>query len=202
VQKGTAKLSALSAAGKEATVTFVQPGEFLGEEAAAAETCLRTCTGTAVTACTALRIERQELIRVIHDEDVFMDTFVEFLLARCKRRQEDVIALLLTSSEKRLVRLLLLMTDYGVKGETVVLLPKITQVVLAEMVGTTRSRVSFFMNKFRSLGLIECGFRIRVHRSLMSAVLEREDETSRPVPASIARPIRESLVKSYDFHRE
>ena len=132
---------------------------------------LRLATATAITACTALKIERGEMIRVIHEEHAFSDLFLKFLLARSMRTQADLVDQLFNSSEKRLARILLLLAEFGKPGEPEPLIPEITQETLAEMIGTTRSRVSFFMNRFRKLGFIEYNGRIRVHKSLLNVVL-------------------------------
>jgi CRP/FNR family cyclic AMP-dependent transcriptional regulator len=128
-------------------------------------------TATAITACTALEIEREEMVRVMHDEPSFSDLFLKFLLVRSMRTQADLVDQLFNSSEKRLARVLLLLAQFGKPGEPESLIPAITQEILAEMVGTTRSRVSFFMNRFRKLGFIEYNGRIRVHKSLLNIVL-------------------------------
>ena len=132
---------------------------------------LRLTTATAITACTALKISREEMIRVIHEEHRFSDLFLKFLLTRSMRIQADLVDQLFNSSEKRLARILLLMADFGKPGEPQPLIPKISQETLAEMIGTTRSRVSFFMNRFRKLGFIEYNGRIRVHKSMLNLVL-------------------------------
>jgi CRP/FNR family transcriptional regulator, cyclic AMP receptor protein len=124
-----------------------------------------------VTACTALKIEREEMVRVMHEEHSFSDLFVKFLLARSIRTQADLIDQLFNSSEKRLARILLLLAEFGKPGEPESLIPQITQETLAEMIGTTRSRVSFFMNRFRKLGFIEYNGRIRVHKTLLNVIL-------------------------------
>ncbi len=129
-------------------------------------------TATAVTACTALKIETETMLRVIHQEHDFSDLFLAFLLARSMRTQADLVDQLFNNSEKRLARILLLMADFDKPGEPETLIPYITQETLAEMVGTTRSRVSFFMNRFRKLGFIEYNRRIRVHKSLLKVVLQ------------------------------
>ena len=171
LQKGRAKLTVVSTNGKEATITLLGPGDFVGEESIAAVVGLRMATATAITACTALKIERQEMIRVMHEEHSFSDLFLSFLLARSMRTQADLVDQLFNSSEKRLARILLLMAEFGKPGEPETLIPKITQETLAEMIGTTRSRVSFFMNRFRKLGFIEYNGRIQVHKSLLNVVL-------------------------------
>jgi CRP/FNR family transcriptional regulator, cyclic AMP receptor protein len=171
LQRGRAKLTVVSAAGKEATITLLAVGDFVGEESIAGAVGLRLATATAITACTALKIDRNELIRVLHEEHAFSDLFLKFLLARSMRTQADLIDQLFNSSEKRLARILLLLAEFGKPGEPEPLIPEITQETLAEMIGTTRSRVSFFMNRFRKLGFIEYNGRIRVHRSLLNVVL-------------------------------
>ena len=171
LQKGGAKLSVVSANGKEATITLLSAGDFIGEESIAAVAGLRLATARAVTACTALKIEREEMIRVMHEEHAFSDLFVKFLLARSMRTQADLVDQLFNSSEKRLARILLLMAEFGKPGEPQKLIPPVTQEVLAEMIGTTRSRVSFFMNRFRKLGFIEYNGRIQVHKSLLNVIL-------------------------------
>jgi CRP-like cAMP-binding protein len=171
LQSGRAKLTVVSKSGKEATISLLAAGEFVGEECLAGVVGLRLATAVAVTACTALKIERDEMIRVIHEEHVFSDMFLKFVIARSIRTQADLVDQLFNSSEKRLARILLLMAEFGTKGEEVTQIPKITQETLAEMIGTTRSRVSFFMNRFRKLGFIDYDGRIRVHKSLLNVVL-------------------------------
>ena len=171
LQKGRAKLTVVSATGKEATITLLTVGDFVGEECLAGVLGLRLASATAIGACTALKIERAEMIRVMHEEHAFSDLFLKFLLARSMRTQADLVDQLFNSSEKRLARILLLMADFGMPGEPESLIPKITQQTLAEMIGTTRSRVSFFMNRFRRLGFIEYNGRIKVHKSLLNVIL-------------------------------
>ena len=171
LQKGRAKLTVVSKNGKEATITLLSTGDFVGEESIAGVPGLRLATATAITACVALKIEREEMIRVMHKEHSFSDLFLTFLLARSMRTQADLVDQLFNSSEKRLARILLLMAEFGKPGEPETLIPQITQETLAEMIGTTRSRVSFFMNRFRKLGFIEYNGRIRVHKSLLNIIL-------------------------------
>jgi len=166
LQTGRAKLTVVSRAGKEATIALLSAGEFVGEESIAGAAGLRMATATAITACTALKIERVEMIRVMHEEHAFSDLFVKFLLARSMRTQADLVDQLFNSSEKRLARILLLMAEFGQSGNPETLIPQITQETLADMIGTTRSRVSFFMNRFRKLGFIEYNGRIKVHKSV------------------------------------
>jgi CRP-like cAMP-binding protein len=132
---------------------------------------LRLATATAITQCLALKIERAEMVRVMHEEHAFSDMFLKFLLARSMRTQADLVDQLFNSSEKRLARILLLMAEFGQPGKEVTLIPKISQETLAEMIGTTRSRVSFFMNRFRKLGFIDYNGGIKVHKSLLNVVL-------------------------------
>jgi CRP-like cAMP-binding protein len=153
----------------------------VGEEALAAMAGLRLATATAITACTALRISRHEMIRVMHEEHSFSDLFLKYLLERGMRVQADLVDQLFNSSEKRLARILLLMAELGKPGEPEQYIPKISQQILAEMIGTTRSRVSFFMNRFRKLGFIEYNGRIKVHRSLLNAVLLDQEPSVIPI---------------------
>ena len=171
LQKGRAKLTVVSPGGKEATITILTPGDFIGEDSLASVGGLRMATAVAITACSAVRIDRQEMTRVLHEEHSFSDLFLKFLLARSRRSQADLVDQLFNSSEKRLARILLLMAEFGRPGDSAALIPPITQETLAEMIGTTRSRVSFFMNRFRKLGFIEYNGRIRVHKSLLNVVL-------------------------------
>ncbi len=171
LQSGRAKVTVVSTAGKEATIALVSAGDFVGEGALAAIPGLRLSSVTAITACTALKISREEIIRVMHVEHDFSDLFLKVLLERSIRIQADLVDQLFNSSEKRLARILLLMAEYGKLGEPEQYIPKISQETLAEMIGSTRSRVSFFMNGFRKLGFIEYNGRIKVHKSLLNAVL-------------------------------
>jgi CRP-like cAMP-binding protein len=171
LQKGRAKVTVVSEKGKEATITLLSAGEFVGEGSLATIAGLRLATATAVNTCTALRIGKSEMIRVMHDEPAFADMFLKFLLARSMRTQADLVDQLFNSSEKRLARILLLMAEFGKPGEPETFIPPITQETLADMIGTTRSRVSFFMNRFRKLGFISYNGRIQVHKSLLNVVL-------------------------------
>jgi CRP-like cAMP-binding protein len=171
LQNGRAKLTVVSQAGKEATITLLMPGEFVGEESLASIMGVRLATATAINVCTALRIWKDEMVRVMHDEPAFANIFLKFLLARSMRTQADLVDQLFNSSEKRLARILLIMAEFGKPGEPEPFIPPITQETLAEMIGTTRSRVSFFMNRFRKLGFIEYNGRIRVNKSLLNVVL-------------------------------
>ena len=171
LQRGRAKLSVVSAKGKEATLALFSAGECVGEESLAAIVGLRMGTAYAVTDCTAMKIVRAEMIRVMHDEPAFADVFLKFLLECSMRTQADLVDQLFNSSEKRLARILLIMAEFGKPGGPETYIPPITQETLAEMIGTTRSRVSFFMNRFRKLGLINYNGRIQVHKSLLNVVL-------------------------------
>jgi CRP-like cAMP-binding protein len=187
LQKGRAKVTVVSQAGKEATITLLTAGDFVGEGALVAVPGLRLSTATAISACTVLKISREEMARVMYEEHDFSDLFLKFLLARSMRIQADIVDQLFNSSEKRLARILLLMAEFGKPGDPEQFIPKISQETLAEMIGTTRSRVSFFMNRFRKLGFIEYNGRIRVHKSLLNVVLHDhwmgEDVEKRSIPS-------------------
>jgi CRP/FNR family cyclic AMP-dependent transcriptional regulator len=191
LQEGRAQVTVISKAGKEATISLLNAGDFVGEEALAAAAGLRLTTATAITACTALKIRRSEMIRVMHEEHDFSDVFLKFLLARSMRIQADLVDQLFNSSEKRLARILLLMAEFGKPGGGEILIPKISQQTLAEMIGTTRARVSFFMNRFRKLGFVDYDGRIRVHKSLLNVIL-----LDQPPYESASKPdIREAAVE-------
>jgi CRP-like cAMP-binding protein len=201
LQSGRAKLSVVSKRGKEATVTMLAVGDFFGEESMAAAGALRTASAMAVSACHALKIERTRMLHVLHEEHEFSDFFMKFILTRGIRTQADLVDQLFNSSERRLARTLLLMAEYGGSGEPETLIPPVTQETLAEMIGTTRSRVSFFMNRFRKLGYIEYNGRIRVHTSLLNMVLHDslpEENATRPVlldpPPSPARSAKRAQL--------
>src|SRR5688572_8381132 len=170
VQEGGVKLSVLSSAGKEAVVAMLGPGDFLGEGCLAGQP-LRMGTATAVMRTALLRIPKREMVRMLHDHPAFSDRFLAHMLTRNIRIEEDLVDQLFNSSEKRLARTLLLLARYGKEDTTPRVLPKLSQETLAEMVGTTRSRVNFFMNKFRKLGLIEYNGGLKVNNSLLSIVL-------------------------------
>jgi CRP-like cAMP-binding protein len=171
LRSGRAKLTVVSQDGKEATIALLSAGEFIGEESLASVGALHLTTATAIDVCSALRIERDEMIRVMHEERDFSEIYMKFLLARSMRSQADLVDQLFNSSERRLARILLILAEFGEPGKREHLIPPITQETLAEMIGTTRSRVSFFMNRFRTLGLIEYNGRIQVNRSLLNVVL-------------------------------
>jgi len=170
IQDGGVKLSVLSTAGKEAVVAMLGPGDFVGEGCLAGQP-LRMGTATAVVPTALLRIQKRDMIRMLHEHSEFSDRFISHMLTRNIRIEEDLVDQLFNSSEKRLARTLLLLSRYGKEDTTHRVLPKLSQETLAEMVGTTRSRVNFFMNKFRKLGFIEYNGGIKVNSSLLSIVL-------------------------------
>ena len=170
LQKGKVKLAVTSKSGNEATIAFFGAGSFLGEESITG-TQLRLATATTLTRATVLKIERKEMIRVLHEEPSFSELFVSYLLARNARVQADLVDQLFNSSEKRLARALLLLAQFGKDGAPEKVIPKISQESLAAMIGTTRSRVSFFMNRFRKLGFIQYNGGLSVHSSLLNIIL-------------------------------
>ncbi len=170
IQQGRVKVKVISKQGKEAVIAILGPGEFLGEACLIGQTvCL--ATATTMVPSSILRIVKQEMLRVLHEERAFSDLFVPYLLSRNVRAQEDLVDQLFNSSEQRLARTLLLLANYGKEGTPETVVPKINQETLAGMVGTTRPRVSFFMNKFKKLGFIDYKDGLRVHRSLLNIVL-------------------------------
>ena len=170
IQKGGVRLSVVNETGKEAVVAVLGPGDFFGEGCLAGQP-LRIGTATAVTSTTALVIEKKEMIHVLHEEHAFSDRFISYMLSRNIRVEEDLVDHLFNSSEKRLARTLLLLARYGQEDKPQNVLPKISQETLAEMIGTTRSRVNFFMNKFRKLGFIHYNGGLQINTSLLSVVL-------------------------------
>src|SRR5712664_1233008 len=170
IQKGGVKLTVVNEAGKEAVVAILGPGDFFGEGCLAGQE-IRMKTATAIAATALLVIEKNEMMHVLHAEHALSDRFMSYVLSRNIRIEEDLIDQLFNSSEKRLARTLLLLSRYGQKSEPQKVLPKISQEMLAEMIGTTRSRVNFFMNKFRKLGFIQYNGEIHVNNSLLSVVL-------------------------------
>jgi CRP-like cAMP-binding protein len=186
IHSGRAKLSVVSKNGKEATVTLLTAGDFVGDESISQPCRLHTATARAVTSCVALKIDSAEMLRITHTEHEFSDLFLKFMVARSIRSQADLVDQLFNSSERRLARTLLLMAEYGQPGNPAALIAPITQETLAEMIGTTRSRVSFFMNRFRRLGYVQYdkyNRRIRIDKSLLNAVLRdklHEENSSRP----------------------
>jgi CRP/FNR family cyclic AMP-dependent transcriptional regulator len=172
IQKGKVKLTVVSKIGKEATIGILSEGDFFGEGCLTGQ-ALRLCTATAMTDSSVMQIERKAMTGVLHREHEFSDMFVAYLLTRNIRYEEDLVDQLFNSSEKRLARTLLLLAHFGKEGKPMSVVPKMSQEMLAEMIGTTRSRVSFFMNRFRKLGFIdyEAGSGLQVHSSLLNVVL-------------------------------
>jgi len=157
--------------GKEATIALLGPGDFLGEGCLASDQLVRMATAMAITDCSILRIEKSEMLRTLHDEQGLSDLFVAYLVERHNRTQADLVDQLFNSSEKRLARALLLLASIGKENKAETVIPRVSQETLAEMIGTTRSRVNFFMNRFRKLGFIKYNGELQVHSSLLSVVL-------------------------------
>jgi CRP/FNR family cyclic AMP-dependent transcriptional regulator len=170
IQKGAIRLSVLSHSGKEAIVAMLGPGDFLGEGALAAQR-VRMGTATTASTTTVLIVPKKQMIQLLHDEPEFSNRFIAFMLSRNIRIEEDLVDQLFNSSEKRLARTLMLLARYGMADKPQGVLPKLSQEVLAEMIGTTRSRVNFFMNKFRKLGFIEYNGGLKINTALLSVVL-------------------------------
>ena len=170
IQKGGVKLSVVNGTGREAVVAMLGPGDFLGEGCITGQK-VRMGTATAITPTTALIIDKAEMVRVLHKEHAFSDRFIAYMLARNIRVEEDLIDQLFNSSEIRLARTLLLLARYGQQDHPQRVVPKVSQETLAEMIGTTRSRVNFFMNKFKKLGFIEDNGKLIINRSLLTVVL-------------------------------
>jgi CRP/FNR family transcriptional regulator, cyclic AMP receptor protein len=183
IQKGSVKLTVLSEHGKEAVVGILEPGQFFGEGCLNGHP-LRIATTTAMEQCVITSITKEAMIATLHNEPKFSELFMAYLLTRNSRVEEDLIDQLFNSSEKRLARLLLLLAHFGKEGRPQPILLDMSQETLAEMIGTTRSRVSFFMNKFRKLGLISYNGKIEVHNSLLNAVLREKPEIKRDDPSS------------------
>lgn len=175
LQKGKVKLTVMSEQGKEAVVGILEPGQFFGEGCMNGH-ALRISTTTAMEDCLITAITKVAMIAAIHDEPQFSELFMAYLLTRNSRIEEDLIDQLFNSSERRLARLLLLLANFGKEGTPQPISPHVSQEILAEMIGTTRSRVSYFMNKFRKLGLISYNGHIEVHNSLLSAVLHEKPQ--------------------------
>jgi CRP/FNR family cyclic AMP-dependent transcriptional regulator len=171
IQKGKVKLTVVSEQGKGAVIAVLSSDEFCGEGCVAAQP-RRMATATAMIDCEIMRVEKATIIRTLHKEPAFTDIFVSHLLARSIRVEEDLVDQLFNSSEKRLARALLLLANFGKEGKPEAILVKVTQEMLADMIGTTRGRVSFFMNKFRRLGLIDYNGHLEIHSSLLSVVLQ------------------------------
>ena len=178
VQEGKVKLTVISKLGKEAVVAVLGKDEFCGEGCLTGQE-LRIATAAALTDCTVMRIEKQAIIRTLHDEPVFSEVFLAHLLLRTMRVEEDLVDQLFNSSEKRLARALLLLANFGKEGRPEPIIAHVGQETLAEMIGTTRSRVSFFMNKFRKMGFISYNGTVEVHSSLLSVVLNDSPQLRR-----------------------
>jgi CRP/FNR family cyclic AMP-dependent transcriptional regulator len=172
IKKGKVKLTVVAKNGKEATIGILNEGDFFGEGCLTGQP-LRLCSANAIIDCSVMRIDKKAMMEVLHREHAFSDMFVAYLLTRNIRYEEDLVDQLFNSSEKRLARILLLLAHFGKEGKPEVAIPTISQETLAEMVGTTRSRVSFFMNRFRKLGFIDyhAGDALQVHSSLLNIVL-------------------------------
>jgi CRP/FNR family cyclic AMP-dependent transcriptional regulator len=171
IQKGKVKLTVVSQTGKEATIGILNEGDFFGEGVLTGQP-LRLCSATAMTDCSVMKIDKKSMNEVLHREHAFSDMFVAYLLTRNIRYEEDLVDQLFNSSEKRLARILLLLAHFGKEGRPETVIPKMSQESLAEMVGTTRSRVNFFMNRFREMGFVDYdGDGLRVHSSLLNVVL-------------------------------
>jgi CRP/FNR family transcriptional regulator, cyclic AMP receptor protein len=170
IQKGKVKITVVSKQGKEAVIALLGEGDFFGEGCLAGQP-LRMSTVRTMSECSIVRIDKGDAVRVLHDEPAFSELFLRYLLTRNIRIEEDLVDHLFNSSEKRLARVLLLLANFGKEGKPETVIPKISQETLAEIVGTTRSRVSFFMNKFRKLGFIAYNGRLEVHSSLLNVVL-------------------------------
>jgi CRP/FNR family transcriptional regulator, cyclic AMP receptor protein len=170
IQKGKVKLTVVSNQGKEAVIALLGAGDFFGEGCLAGQP-LRMSTVTTISDCAIVRIDKLDTIRVLHDEPAFSEMFLHYLLSRNIRIEEDLVDHLFNSSEKRLARVLLLLANFGKEGTPQTVIPKMSQETLAEIIGTTRSRVSFFMNKFRKLGFISYNGHLEVHSSLLNIVL-------------------------------
>ena len=170
IRTGKVRLTVVSKAGKEATIGILKEGDFFGEGALAGQ-MVRMGSATAMTDCEVLRVNKKAMMEAVHGEHAFSDMFVAYLLARNIRYEEELVDQLFNSSEKRLARVLLLLAHFGKEGIPDTVIPKISQETLAEMIGTTRSRVSFFMNRFRKLGFIHYNGGLQVHSSLLNVVL-------------------------------
>ena len=171
IQTGRARLTVLSTRGKEATIALLGEGDFIGEACITTDQPRRVASATAITDCRVLRIEKAAMLDVLHREHAFSDLFVAYLVGRYNQTQADLVDQLFNSAEKRLARTLLLLARFGKEGRSENVIPKISQETLAEMVGTTRARVNFFMNRFRQMGLIHYNGGLEVHSSLLDVVL-------------------------------
>jgi CRP-like cAMP-binding protein len=190
IQKGRVKITVVSGEGKEAVIAVIGAGDFCGEGCLAGQP-RRMSTAAAMADCVAMRLEKTAITRVLHDEPAFSELFVNHLLSRTIRVEEDLVDQLFNSSERRLARALLLLANFGKEGRPEPVIAKVSQETLAEMIGTTRSRVSFFMNKFRRLGFISYNGTLQVHSSLLSVVLHDQPRTVvKPAEPKAASPRR------------
>jgi len=171
IQRGRAKLTVVSTRGKEATIALLGDGDFMCEGCITSDQPLNVASATAITDCCVLRIEKEAMLKVLHGEHAFSDLFVAYLVRRHNHTQADLVDQLFNSAEKRLARTLLLLARFGKEGRSENVIPKISQETLAEMIGTTRARVNFFMNRFRQLGFIDYNGGLEVHSSLLDIVL-------------------------------
>ena len=178
IRSGKVKVSVVSEQGKEAVVAILGPDEFCGEGCLAGQP-LRMSTAVAMTECEIMRLEKVAIIRVLHEEPAFSEMFLSHLLARTIRVEEDLVDQLFNSSEKRLARALLLLANFGKEGRPEPVIAKVSQETLAELIGTTRSRVSFFMNRFRKMGLINYNGHLEIHSSLLNVVLHDDPHINR-----------------------
>ena len=178
IEEGKVKLTVLSEHGKEAVVALLNKGEFCGEGCLTGQP-RRTAAATAMSNCKIMQLEKGAIIRILHEEPAFSELFISYLLARTIKVEEDLVDQLFNSSEKRLARALLLLANFGKEGRPEPIIAKVSQETLAEMIGTTRSRVSFFMNKFRKLGFIDYNGKLNVHSSLLSVVLHDQPQSRR-----------------------
>jgi CRP-like cAMP-binding protein len=200
LQAGHAKLTVVAKNGKEAVITLLSAGDFVGEESLASIGTLHLATATATTDCSMVKIERAEMLRVMHQQGPLTSTFIQYLLLRGMRIQSDLVDQLFNSSERRLARILLLMAKFDEPGESVRAISKISEESLAESIGSTQSKVSFFLNRFRELGLIDCDGGIRVHKALLNVILHDDfpdDNAIKPpitdIPRRKAKPVKPSI---------
>jgi CRP-like cAMP-binding protein len=190
LQEGRAKVTVVSQGGKEATITFHSAGEFIGENSLTSVSALHSTTASSITACTALKIERKEMLRAMHEESSLSEIFLKYLLVHAMRIESDLLDQLFNSSEKRLARILLLMAEFGEPDQFAGLIPEITGESLAQMIGAPRSSVSFFMKHFHELGLIHYDGHIRVNRALRHAILYGQlagDNIAKPIIFEVPR---------------
>jgi len=199
LDSGRVKLTVVSQRGKEATVTILLPGDFIGEESLSGGDGIHHATATAIEPCKAIKVSRKEMVLLLHEQQEFSDIFLKFVLLRGVKTREDLIDQLLNNCEKRLARTLLIMAEFGKPGEPETMIPPVTQEELAEMIGTTRSRVSKFMNNFRKLGYISYNGRIHVHKSLLNVVLHDPlPEGTAPRPVQLDTKHTTGVSKKYD----